>query len=152
MSNFCIYQMKRQKNYKPIWYCKKLRQQIILEQCKNCSMAIHKSVVAIKKKRSKLKKQEKDRYSIVQKDISVCYFCGGQAQSIHELIGGINRKTSMKWGLCVGACLKCHRKLEDNENIKQKYQKIGQDIFVKKYGFDLFMKEFGRNYKAKGKI
>lgn len=84
--------------------------------------------------------------------MSVCYFCGGQAQSIHELIGGINRMTSIKWGLCVGACLRCHRILEDNEDIKQKYQIEAQDVFVKKYGFELFMKEFRRNYKKKGKI
>ena len=117
-----MYIRKRQKNYKSIWYCKSLKQQIILSQCENCSMTKYKPVAQIKKKSSRQRKKEQSRYSIIQDDMSVCYFCGGQAQSIHELIGGINRMTSIKWGLCVGACLRCHRILVDNEDINQKYQ------------------------------
>lgn len=103
----------------------------------------------MKKKSNKLVKAEKNRFSIIQKDMSVCFFCGGQAQSIHELIGGMNRQTSIKWGLCVGACLRCHRILEDNQKIKQKYQVLGQDVFEKKYSHELFMQEFIMNYKEK---
>lgn len=53
---------------------------------------------------------------------------------------------SMKYGLCVGACLKCHRELEDNDYIKDKWQKYGQKIFEKKYNHKLFMEKFKRNY------
>lgn len=81
--------------------------------------------------------------------MSVCFFCGKEAETIHELIGGINRLTSIKHGLCVGACLICHRKLEDNEKIKQKYQVFAQEKFEEKYSHDLFMQEFKMNYKIK---
>lgn len=104
---------------------------------------------AIKKKSNKLMKAEKNRKSIVQKDMSTCFFCDRPAESIHELIGGMNRQTSIKWGLCVGACILHHRILEDNEKIKQKYQALAQDIFVKKYSLELFMQEFKMNYKEK---
>ena len=103
----------------------------------------------MKKKSYKLAKTERNRFSIIQDDMSICFFCGGQAQSIHELIGGMNRQTSIKYGLCVGACLRCHRILEDNEKIKQKYQVLGQDTFEKKYGHELFMQEFKMNYRRK---
>lgn len=103
----------------------------------------------MKKKSNKLSKAERNRYSIIQDDMSICFFCGGQAESIHELIGGINRLMSIKYGLCVGACLKCHRILENNERIKQKYQILGQDTFEKKYNHEFFMKEFKMNYKEK---
>lgn len=105
----------------------------------------------MKKKSNKLAKAEKNRFSIVQNDMSTCFFCGRQAESIHELIGGMNRQTSIKWGLCVGACIRCHRILEDNEEIKQKYQGLGQDTFEKKYSHELFMTEFKMNYKEKRK-
>ena len=107
------------------------------------------SVRTMKKKSKKLAQKEKRRFSIIQKDMSICFFCGRQAESIHELIGGMNRQTSIKWGLCVGACLRCHSILENNEKIKLKYQILGQDIFEKKYSYELFMQEFKMNYKYK---
>lgn len=103
----------------------------------------------MKKKSYKLAKAERNRFSIIQDDMSICFFCGGQAQSIHELIGGMNRLMSIKYGLCVGACLRCHRIVEDNEKIKQKYQVLGQDAFEKKYSNELFMQEFKMNYRGK---
>lgn len=103
----------------------------------------------MKKKSIKLAKAERNRFSIVQKDMSTCFFCGKQAQSIHELIGGMNRQTSIKWGLCVGACLVCHEILENNQKIKRKYQILGQETFEKKYSHELFMTEFKMNYKEK---
>ena len=149
MRKYCIHQRNRTKNYKPILYCKNLRQQVTWEQCKNCSMVERERVKTIKNKSNKLAKYEKNRFSIVQGDMSYCFFCGRQAQSIHERIGGMNRQTSIKWGLCVGACLRCHRILEDNEKIKQKYQALGQDVFEKKYSHELFMQEFKMDYKFK---
>ena len=145
----CTYLRKRQKNYKSYWYCKKGKEQITLEKCKECSMIEYKPIKEIKKRSKKQARNEKNRFSIVQSDMKTCYFCGEEAESIHELIGGIYRQTSIKWWLCVGACLKCHRLVEDNEKIKQKYQVIGQEIFVKKFGIELFIKEFKRNYKEK---
>ena len=149
MRKYCIHQRNRTKNYKPILYCKNLRQQVTWEQCKNCSMVERGRVTTIKNKSNKLAKDEKNRFSIVQEDMSYCFFCDRQAESIHELIGGMNRQTSIKWGLCVGACLRCHRILENNEKIKQKYQALGQDVFEKKYSHKLFMQEFKMNYKEK---
>lgn len=103
----------------------------------------------MKKKSNKLAEAERNRFSIVQEEMSICFFCGRQAQSIHELIGGMNRLISIKYGLCVGACLRCHRIEEENEKIKRKYQILGQDAFEKKYNHELFMQEFKMNYRGK---
>lgn len=149
MSKFCLYQRKRQRNYKPYLYCTNIKQEITWQDCQNCSMIERVVNMKIKKKNNKLAKAEKNRFSIIQDDMSICFFCGRQAQSIHELIGGINRLMSIRYGLCVGACLRCHRILEDNERIKQKYQILGQDIFEKKYSHELFMQKFKMNYKEK---
>ena len=149
MNKYCQYQYLRHKKYKSYFYCKHYRHEITLQECKNCSMRSLPSHTKIKKKSNKLSKIEKNRFSIIQNDMSVCFFCGKEAETIHELIGGINRLTSIKYGLCVGACLVCHRKLEDNEKIKQKYQIFAQEKFEEKYSHDLFMQEFKRNYKEK---
>lgn len=149
MSKYCIYQRNRTKNYKPILYCKNLRQQVTWKECKNCSMVRRANNMSIKKKSYKLAKAEKNRFSILQDDMSACFFCNRQAETIHELIGGMNRSMSIKYGLCVGACLRCHRILENNEKIKQKYQVLGQNTFEKKYGHELFMQEFKMNYRGK---
>ena len=149
MSRFCKYQLWRRKKYKPYIYCKFYKQQITLTKCENCSTRLLPSYTKIKNKSKKLEKIEKNRFSIIQEDMSICFFCGREAESIHELIGGIDRLTSIKYGLCVGACLKCHRKIEDNEKSKQKYQKIAQEKFEEKYSHDLFMQEFKMDYKVK---
>ncbi len=151
MSKYCKYQLVRQKNYKPYLYCNFNKQQITFLECKNCSVRQSGSRTSIKKKSNKLAEIEKNRFSIIQDDMSICFFCGRDAGSIHELIGGINRQMSIKYGLCVGACLLCHRQLEDNEKTKQKYQKFAQEKFEKKYSHELFMQEFKMNYIAKYK-
>lgn len=145
----CLYLRKRQQNYQSYLYCTKLKRKITFDKCKNCLCKQYKAIKKIKKQTKKQKKAEKNRFSIIQKDMSICFFCGKSAESIHELIGGINRQKSMKWGLCVGACLDCHRLVEDKQKIKQKYQILGQKAFIKKYGFDLFIKEFGQDYSKK---
>ena len=106
----------------------------------------------MRNKSKKLAEAEKNRFSIIQKDMSICFFCGRPAQSIHELIGGMNRQTSIKHGLCVGACIRCHSILGDNPKIKLKYQILGQNAFEEKYGHELFMKEFKMNYREKGRL
>ncbi len=122
------------------------KSEIILSKCKNCPKRQYKAIKDIPKKTKALKKKESKRFSIIQEDMSVCFFCGNEAESIHELIGGINRLKSIKWGLCVGACIHCHRLVEDKQKIKQKYQIIGQKAFIAKYGKELFIKEFGQDY------
>ena len=45
----------------------------------------------LKKKSSKLAKLEKNRFSIITKDLEHCYLCGNKKQELHELIEVKNR-------------------------------------------------------------
>lgn len=47
-----------------------------------------KEVTTIKKKSKKLAKLEKNRFSIITKDLEHCYLCGSKKQDFHELIEG----------------------------------------------------------------
>lgn len=52
----------------------------------------------------------------------------------------------MEWGLIYYLCLRCHRKVTDNEKIKKKLEGFARSVFIMKYSAELFLKEFGRNF------
>ncbi len=100
----------------------------------------------IKKKSKKLAKLEKDRFSILTNDLEHCYICKAKKQDLHELIGGRNRKLSMKYGLVIPVCRKCHRIIENDETLKEKWHKVAQKEFKKHYKSENFMQIFGKSY------
>lgn len=105
-----------------------------------------KNTAEIKKKSSKLAKLEKNRFSILTNDLEHCYMCKAKKQDLHELIGGKNRQASMKYGLVIPVCRKCHNLIENNEALKQKWHKVGQEEFEKQYKSENFMQIFRKNY------
>lgn len=107
--------------------------------------SIEKSI-AIKKKSSKLAKLEKNRFSILTKDLEHCYICKAKKQDLHELIGGKNRQASMKYGLVIPVCRKCHSLIENDETLKQKWHKVAQKEFKKHYKSENFVQIFRKNY------
>jgi hypothetical protein len=67
----------------------------------------------MKRKTTKLAKLEKNRYSVFNDSEDICYYChrhkrADEKLDFHEVYGGSNRITSMKNGLCVHLCRKCH--------------------------------------------
>lgn len=102
----------------------------------------------IKKKSSKLAKLERDRFSIITKDFSKCYICQIETEDLekHEVFAGRNRQTSMKFGLVIPVCQKCHEKIPKTKTLNQNLHKIGQKAFEKKHKNENFIKLFGKNY------
>lgn len=99
----------------------------------------------IKKKSSKLAKLERKRYSIITYNLDICYICQEHKKDhFDEVFGGRNRQTSMKYGLVIPICFKCHRELTDNPLKKKAIQEEAKQKFIKKYSEEKFIKEFGR--------
>lgn len=99
----------------------------------------------IRKKSSKLAKLERNRYSIITYNLDVCYVCKKhKKENFDEVFGGRNRQKSMKYGLVIPICFKCHRKLTDNPLLKKQLQEEAKEIFIKKYGEEKFIQEFRR--------
>lgn len=99
----------------------------------------------IRKKSSKLAKLERNRYSIITYNLDICYICKEHRRDhLDEVFCGRNRQTSMKFGLVIPICFKCHRKLTDNPLLKKDIQEEAKQIFIKKYSEEKFIKEFGR--------
>lgn len=102
----------------------------------------------MKKKTSKLRKLERNRYSVFYESLSMCMSCGSMYQiSKHEIFPGRNRKNSMKYGFVLPLCVSCHNKLQENTDFNNKWQKHSQKYFEEHYGTrEQFLEIFRRNY------
>lgn len=105
-----------------------------------------KQTTKIKQKSSKLAKKEKNRFSILTKDLEHCYICKHKKEDLHELIGGRNRQISMRYGLVIPLCRKCHETIENDETLKEKWHKVAQKEFKSYYKSENFVQIFGKNY------
>lgn len=109
----------------------------------------------IKKKSKKLAKLEKNRFSIITKDLDHCYLCTKNGiknipkDDLHELIEGKNRQVSMKYGLVIPICRKCHEIVTNDKTLQDKLHKVAQKEFKKYYKTENFVQIFGRNYLIK---
>lgn len=102
----------------------------------------------MKRKTSKLRKLEKNRYSVFYESLSMCMYCGSMYQpTCHEIYEGRNRKNSMIYGFVLPLCLSCHQKLQDDPGFNIKWKKEAQKYFEKNYGTrEEFIEIFRRNY------
>lgn len=140
---YCKNLLKRQRKYKPYFYCKALRKEIILPCDKNC---LERNLVTnkpIKKASSKQKQLEKNRFSIFTTNFNKCYYCGNEGKmDLHEIYGGSNRTRSIKNGLVVPLCRLCHSNDEIIQYLRIKLQKE----YEKKHSRDDFIKLIGKSY------
>lgn len=139
---YCKNLLKRIKRNKPYFYCKELKQQIILSQCKNC---LNRNVVrnsTIKNITTKRKLLENNRYSIFTNNLDKCYVCGKPKKDIHEIYGGSNRIRSIKNGFCLPLCRNCHQNEELIMELKIKMQKEYEKTHTRQEFIDII----GKNY------
>lgn len=144
----CIYSRIRHKQGEIYFYCTKARKIVNKECFRGCLDKEYKIPKEMKRKSKKQKALEESRYSIIQQDLSKCYFCNNKAIDWHELLKGRNRKRCIKWGLCVRICRDCHTKTENDSRFYQEGQIIAQKKWQEHYkkNEEDFIKEFGRSY------
>ena len=124
--------------------CKISKQQVILEQCKKCLKFNPRVNKAIKKKSSKLKKIEKERFSILTDNLEKCYYCSRKANHIHEIYKGSNRLISMKNGFCIPLCWECHKRTEDDVSFLKKFQFECQEKYLENHTKEELLKKVGK--------
>lgn len=101
----------------------------------------------MKKKTAKLRKLEKNRYSILTKDLEHCWLCGKSPVDIHEIYGGANRKISMANGFCIPLCRQ-HHEVATNESVMSMFLKeLCQQAFEETHSREEFMSLIGKNYR-----
>lgn len=99
----------------------------------------------MKVKSKKLAKLERNRFSIITDDLTKCIICGMPKQDLNEIFCGRNRQNSMKWGLVIPMCRRCHTEYTNNREMQLKWMKLGQKAFEETYDID-FIEIFKRNY------
>lgn len=72
--------------------------------------------------------------------------CKAKKEDLHEIYEGKNRQLSMKYGLVIPLCRKCHISITNNKTLQEKLHKVGQKVFKKYYKTENFVKIFGKNY------
>lgn len=100
----------------------------------------------MKNKTYKLKKLEKNRWSILTNDMEHCFVCENSFVDIHEIYGGSHRKISMANGFCVPLCRKHHEYVTLNADGSCYLKQKCQHEFEKTHTRDEFIKLIGRNY------
>ena len=141
---YCANLLKRSKNYKTVFYCKKHRRYINISiDCENCSDFILKRNKPIRKRTAKQNKIERDRDKYLIKT-GYCGYCGKYCEKLdpHEIYGGSNRKRSIKYGFIILLCRKCH----ENEKILQELKKKTQKEYEKTHTREEFIEIIGKSY------
>lgn len=131
--------------------CKRTNKEIKLCDCKNCPYKEYKTKEQkqIKQRTSKLAKLERERFSLFTDDMSKCYFCPNKKDHTHEIFCGRNRQNSMKYGLCLPICWKCHKKRQNDSVFNDRWHKKGQIKFNEIYPNLKFEDIFKINYLDK---
>lgn len=89
--------------------------------------------------------------SIVQDDLTCCYWCGARDQHLdrHEIFGGASREKSKRLGLWVLLCHdRCHLQgAHRNKEIDIELKKAAERAALTQYGWTVprFIGEFGYN-------
>lgn len=143
----CVNFRIRTKKYQKYFYCIFKKKKIQLRECASCINKEYKIQKELKKKSKKLKKLEDKRFSIITDNLKICYVCNmNKKDDLNEIFEGKNRQMSIKYGLVIPICRKCHQKYDLDIELRTKYMQEAQIIFEKKYSHELFMKEFKKNY------
>lgn len=96
----------------------------------------------MRRKTNKLRKLESQRYSIITDDLERCICCQNKAEDINEIFMGRNRLNSIRYGLCIPLCRKCHTKYHNDREMQLYWMKIGLDEFLKRHSFEEFVEDF----------
>lgn len=120
--NKCKNLLKRQRKYKPYFYCKALRKEIILPCDKSCSNLILKRNKGINKVGKKRIFVTEDTYNKVYKrDNGKCQLCGisKNLQLHHIVYRSENKQLINEPTNCIMLCNNCHRLVHSNKHLWQ---------------------------------
>lgn len=146
MINKCKNLRIRSKKGKMYGYCVLFKKEVSIF-CK-CDNIEYKEQKELKKATYSHSKKEKERFSIIYRDLSKCAECGFKTGHIdkNEVFEGSKRDLSMKYGFIVPLCHTCHRKFHNDREFALKYKRMFQRAYEQEHSHDEFMELIHRNY------
>ena len=154
----CKYLKQRQKNYKWYGYCTK-RRKIVPLFCKECDVVEYKEQKTLKSRTNKQAKREKERFSIIYRDLTKCCNCGLKTGDIdkrinqytriekNEVFEGSYRQVSIRLGMIAPLCIFCHKQFhKDILGMNLSYKIKFEKEYLKTHTREEFIKTFGKDY------
>lgn len=145
--NNCVY-LKQKLNRS--CYCKKRCKIINLSECSNCELKEFKQVKrsnTLKKISFRQNKQQKERFSIINHDLTKCAICGLKNDvQLNEVYEGAKRGVSMKHGFVIPLCDRHHKQFHNDRSFAIPYKQLYQREFEKTHTHEEFMKLIHHNY------
>ncbi|MCI8461240.1 MAG: hypothetical protein HFE81_07560 [Bacilli bacterium] len=134
-------------------YCKKINKQITFKECSCCEFKEFKMYKSMKKHTYKQYKKEKERYSIIYKNLSKCCVKGCltpfyQVEK-NEVFEGAFRNRSITHGAVCPFCKNHHDLFHNNSLFNLEYKILFQNEYANKYSLEWFVKTFGQDYSIK---
>lgn len=157
MSNKCKYLRIRSRKYNYYGYCIKYKKEVSVF-CKECKNIEYKQYSTIKSRTYKQAKREKERFSIIYKNLNTCCECGLKDGDFdkrirayttiekNEVYSGAYRGLSIELGMIAPLCIYCHKQFHKdrimNLNYKVKFQKEYMKIHSLEEFIDLFKQDY----------
>lgn len=142
----CKYLKQRQKNYKWYGYCTK-RRKIVPLFCKECDVVEYKEQKTLKSRTNRQAKREKERFSIIYRDLTKCCNCGFKIGiEKNEVFEGSYRQASIKYGMVCPFCKTCHSQFHNDIMLNLFYKVMFEKEFLKTHSKEEFIKIFGQDY------
>jgi len=118
---YCKNLLKRQRKYKPYFYCKALRKEIILPCDKNCSKLILVTNKPIKKVSNKRITVTEETYNKVMQRDKCCQLCGTTLNLVehHIVYKSEDRKLINEPTNLIVLCARCHSTVHSNKHYWQ---------------------------------
>lgn len=119
---YCKNLLKRQRKYKPYFYCKALRKEIILpcdENCSNFLFVRNKSIKKVSNKRITVTEETYNK--VMQRDNYKCKLCGTifNLQEHHIVYKSEDRKLINEPTNLIVLCARCHALVHSNKHYWQ---------------------------------
>ena len=142
----CKYLKQRQKNYKWYGYCTK-RRKIVPLFCKECDVVEYKEQKTLKSRTNRQAKREKERFSIIYRDLTKCCNCGSKIGiEKNEVFEGSYRQISIRYGMVCPFCKTCHTQFHNDIMLNLFYKVMFEKEFLKTHSKEEFIKTFGQDY------
>jgi len=103
----------------------------------------------IKKRTYKLAKAEKNRFSIIYRDLDKCGICGAKRTDLHEVFGGAYRQASIKHGMVMPLCHEHHERMHRDYKYALNYKIAFEERFLVNHSLEEFIEIFKIDYRVK---
>lgn len=127
-------------------YCTLYRKEVPIFGCK-CDDIDRKDTKTLCNRSRKLSKREKERYSILYRDLSKCAVCGSKRSDLHEVFEGSYRQASIKYGMVIPVCRLCHQKMHQSKTFAMYYKIQFEKEFLKTHTLDEWLDIFKIDYR-----